>query len=234
MSYNRSGADPKPTRFCVGTIGALEPTRLSKSGNCLVKTINLNGEGSAMSNNYHFCYTPEMFAAGFRPQATAKGTKFLFDTHVLTRDIKKLSFNPSPEGFDSRVGLAGLEGLCGSQEKFDEVFEQLQAAYNEANDDNDVFGASVDTVLAQLEGLPVGYCLKQQMEDTSEVNDRGFPVKVPGAYHSVAGFFYPDDKKQDKQIKKSVEAYNEKGLMWKAFVTYDNETPFSATQSTAD
>lgn len=247
MSVPQSGADPRPTLFQVGRVVEISPSRVGKSGSCFVKDIIIEGNESAKvsSSTYYFCFVPRFFARGFHPASLEGAEKMFWDNHINCKKGNETKFDPSIFAWGA-VGLAGLQGLATNDEKFNQIYEMAQVAFEEnppetkedGTEDYGAFAEALDTIFNDnIVGNTVGYVLKQQLEATTEKNERGYPVRIPGKYYQVSGFFYLD-KKTEKAIHKAVDKFNEKPMDrdkgWKAFVMFDSTLPFDSTYSTTD
>jgi len=230
MSFITSGADPKPTQYCVGEIAQVSPTKQSSTGKYLVTHFVINPLGSANSKaNVWVTWHPDFLRPGYAPsQESDSGKKRVYDSNIA-RDPK--GFSPNCSSYDQQVGLASLQGLCGSNDKFNEIATELQQAFSESSDVDSLVEA-VDKIFASLMGTPVGYVLKQQWVNCEGgvVNEKGYPVKVRGKYMETAGLFYPTVEVH-KEIMKAIEgaekyAQKKEVFFVRPFVCFSPEVPF--------
>lgn len=226
MAFISSGADAKPTLFCIGEIAEVEATRPSKSGEYYVTTFKINPLGSANQKaTVWMTWHPEFLRPGYNTmKEESNAMKMLYDSNII-REHKGFNVHSSEYGKTQTVGLATLQGMCGSEERFIEVATQLQEAFSESPD-AETLVEKVDVIFQSLVGNTVGYCLKQQWVKTDAVNDKGYAVKVRGKYYEVAGLFYATEGELAK-INKAVEKAKDKDASTQVWVCFDNEVPFS-------
>lgn len=230
MSFISSGADAMPTLFCIGEISEVQPTRTSKSGAYLVTEFKISRLASANRDaTVYLTWHPDFLRPGYAPmQEGDKGKRMVYDNNIV-RDPKP--FHPQSTQFkQQQIGLANLQGLCGSEERFKEIANELQQAYS-ASSTPDELVAKVDEIFAGLAGVTTGYCLKQQWSPVEGVlNEKGYPVKVRGKYYETAGLFYPT-KENYEAICKAKAAYEAKCAKKEehadvSWITFDDSTPF--------
>jgi len=230
MSFITSGADSMPTLFCIGEVAEIQPTRESKKGTYLVTEFKITPLGAANKEaRGYLTWHPDYMKPGYAPSMEKdKGRKMVYDSNIA-RDSK--GFNPVSTQYKGQaVGLANLQGLCGSAEKFKEVGEELQAAYAAAETPDDLV-AAFDVIVGKLIGTTVGYCLKQQWVPVEgSDNGNGYPIRVPGKYYELAGMFYPT-KESLEAIEEGVEkakSYAEKkgNPQPQVYICFDGSVPF--------
>lgn len=220
-----SGADAKPTLFCIGSIEEVEPTKSSSTGDYYVTKFKIAPAGSANQGaQIWMTWHPEFLRPGYNTmKEESRGMKFLYDSHII-REHKGFNVQSSEYGKTQNVGLASLQGLCGSEERFGEIATELQQAFTESTEENLL--EKVDEIFQSLVGTSVGYVLKQQWVKTDAVNDKGYAVKVRGKYYETAGLFYPTEGELEK-ITKAVERAKAKDASTSCWICFDAEVPFS-------
>jgi len=226
MAFLTTGAESKPTLFCIGEVASIGPTAPSKKENSpyLVTPVEITPLGSAnQKGRLWITWSPEFFRPGYSPNTEEDaGMKMVYSNNVA-REHK--GYNPvsSEFGKTQSVGLAHLQGIAGSEAAADELAGKLQTAYSESSD-VDTLVEKVDKIFAELVGNTVGYVLKQQWTATSEKNEKGYAVKVRGKYYEVAGFFFPTEKSY-KDIVDASERAKKKDPANAPWICFDN-TPF--------
>lgn len=235
--FIKPAADPMPTLFQVGTITNIEKTTLTKKETYFMKKYTLEGEGAARmgKKDGFFLYLPSFFARGYNVNNEEnRGTKNIFLSNILRPENKWTNFDPKPGKFNSQVGISFLQAASGSHENYVRIVDELQEVYASCSSDAD-FAEKLDEIFASFVGNQVGYILKQQYEDSEEVNEKGYPIPVAGKYYEISGFFYTD-RDTEKKIRKAVEKYNDKPFPpgYRAIMCYDTEIPFSSVGATSN
>ena len=207
--FAEASAPKLPTLVCVGQVGEVGEAKVSESGEYVVQPIKINALGAGKNMTIYFLYRPEWFREGFRPDELkkledGKGKHFVY--------AKMIS---------SRGGISFLRGLCGSQEAFDSLAEELfnleeitlesvQETFKNFFENN--VTETGDKVL-------VGYVLKQDRTDTGEKDEEGHKIYLLENRYNVDKFFEPTED-QLKRWQASADRSN--GL---TKVTYHSE-PF--------
>jgi len=226
MSFISSGADAMPTLYCIGEIEEIVPTKLSESEKYFVTRFNIKPLAAAKYGaKVWLTWHPDFLKTGYNALNEESGRKRVYDSNIF-RDPKRFTATSSPFDKDQKVGIATLHGLCGSDDMFVKIGNALHEAYNSAADVDDL-PAAVDVVLADLVGVTVGYCLKQQWSKSGVKNEKGYDVMVRGRYYETAGMFYPT-KENFEAITKAVEAAKAKNPSIQCYICFDDSAPFNA------
>jgi len=228
MSFISSGADAMPTLYCIGEIEEIVPTKLSGSEKYFVTYFKVKPLAAAKYGaKVWLTWHPDFLKTGYNTmQEEDRGKKMVYDNNII-RDPKRFSAASSPFGKNQTVGLANLQGLCGSDEAFGKIGNALHEAYNNTPEIDDL-PTKVDEIFSELVGTTIGYCLKQQWTDSEGVvNEKGYPVKVRGKYYETAGLFYPT-KENYVAITTEVEKAKAKDASISCYVCFDDSAPFNA------
>lgn len=238
--FASEGAAPKPTLICIGEVAsigeAVHNDGASRGKEDYYKIrFELTGNGAHRNPSGTFLFIPEFFSPHYTPRnEQSKSKKFVFANNIWREEHSSFNLLASPNAKTQRVGLPNLPGLCGSQDKFNEVGQTLQNDYLTVQDPVE-YARRVQEVLQSLEGTQVGYILKQQFQETGRLNEKGYPDKIPGKYYEIAGFYYPTEENVE-MLQDKVAKFNasEKTYGYHALMTFSTEIPFDAQVATND
>lgn len=228
LGFASATVDKLPTIACVGYVDEVGEGKVSKSEVYINQPIKIRGNGANRSVTKYLLYRPEWLVPGFNPDTIkesgdgARGMLFVYQSNIIPgRGAKKIS---------------ALQGLCGSEERFNELANRLlTASYPETGDNAtpEETAAATSALIAQVrsilhqflvveggEAVPVGYQMIQEKEDTGDVDEKGKKVKVATERYTLGDFFYPTEQKL-KNLRSF--AQHQPGKMRVAF---DEVTPF--------
>lgn len=222
----------KPTMFCIGTVASVDQAKISEKGYLSAK-VNLLPVGTGRKAMTWVVIGPNFLNASFKPQGF-QATMYAENINRHTGKDLYHGFAPGTNPRGQYVGLALLPGLCGSKDVWDEFATKLeQISIDNDHQFSDEFLESFDELMQTLVGNKVGYVLKQQWEASDELNEKGFPVKVPGQFMEVAGMFYLDDETFDK-INEAIERWNNTNPAVRAVKLFDETIPFDSYGATEE
>lgn len=203
-----------PQIACIGKVDEVCEGHTAKSGLYYVQQVNLSGTGANRSARCYFCYRPEWMKVEFEPNSLKgeKGPYFVYTHHVM------------PEKGSSEITT--LQGLAGSEDRFNEFAARLLSIPQNTDEEKENLVANVQAIFQSFlidEGAdtPIGYKMKQSTEDTGEVNEKGYKIKVPLAgKYELGSFFYPTEKKLKSLV--TYASRNPENLR----LAFDQDCPF--------
>jgi hypothetical protein len=233
--FRSASASRLPKLACTGYVAAVYDGRESKSGNYNTVTVEINGFGGSKNTKVYPCTRPEWFAVDedgnpiFRPDSLkkvegGKSIQFVYASNIKGED-----------------GVSTLEGLAGSEERFDLLTERLltDARTSDPDKSAEAIASILEDVLVAGQGeepFEIGYILKQQAEKSVDKNGKpeldpetGKPVYIYKNRYEIDEFFEATEKNKKrfrKQAEKSAEKAKETGEPPYFKVTFDDGTPF--------
>jgi hypothetical protein len=214
----------RPTLYCIGQVAEVDSAKVSEKGYLSAK-VTLSPSFTGRKATTWVIIGPGALNTKNKLTGFAATNYAQNVNRALTNDTF-FGYSPATNARGQYVGLALLPGLCGSKEKWLEFAEKLEDL-SQKNDHlfTDEFIAGFDELMQTLVGKEVGYILKQQWVATEELNERGYPIRVPGEFYEVSGMFYTDRETLEK-IQEAVERWNNSDKPFRAVCTFEVGLPF--------
>lgn len=227
-SFNKAGYKKLPRLHCTGYVALVEDGRESKSGNFNTVTVEINGLGGSRNTKVYPCTRPEWFELDAEGNPT-----FQPSNYDNVEGGKKLQMvyanNISQEG-----GVSTLQGLCGSEERFDALQEAFLTNPNVADENKSA--KAVESILDELlvakqgeEPFEIGYTLKQQQIKTDKKNAEGKPVYINTKFYEIDTYWEATDKNKSairKRVEKAAEKAEAAGEPCYQKVAFDDSVPY--------
>jgi len=175
VGFGKTGAQVKPNRVCIGTIGTIGPVVKSKKDGSpyFYEEIKIKKQADGVDNKVLLMWAPEWFQAKFADPKSFKGamdewckanprvvenedgtteekdgSTFVFEKNISAKTKKDTSF---------------LEGLSGSSEPWEEIQKAL--TNEDRQKTSDEVHEIIKDFLENLGPVPFLYVLKQQKQD---------------------------------------------------------------------
>lgn len=177
-----------PPKICLGTVNpSLEDAKLSQSGSYYVQKLHLRGRNGSPDGYDILLFKPEWFSSGFDIQTYFDARDEAEQEHGKESPEYRAANAPifvySSNIVDSRRGsVSKLQGIAGSDERFDQLWDALVT--DEAEADPAQITATLREFLRENETETVGFVLTQK-KDGGELTDR----------YEVRQYFRTDDEK---------------------------------------
>ena len=218
----------KPTLFCLGKVAAVGEAKMKpETGNVSVR-VDIAPLGSAPKSTFWVLlfdgvFSDEKFADNSKLDRNYKANI----AQGYPKSVKPLKrYYPGQNSVNQYVGLGKLDGLFNDDAVLAGHVQNIREAY--LSGENDSYLGAIDAMMTETIGRKVGYILKQRFEETDELNEKGYPVKVPGEYYELSGFFPPSDD-GIAEVAEVVDAWENLNKPVKALLMFDPTQPFDGS-----
>lgn len=192
----KPSARPMTPLGCIGFVSKIDPPTESQTGKTMM-VVHISGEAASKNTRHRMMFKPEWFRKSFNPDDLSFGDLFVYNTNLASQD--------------QVPALRAFLGSDAAVEEFDTAIETLDAA-GELTGDNVASAITEAIERANTEGnVLVGYVLKQQRQDTGEVNEEtGRKIKIATPYYEIGSFFLPTKRAFAKLQSRAAAATDEK------------------------